>query len=105
VRDHNGQAPRYVYYETEAGRRTAANLLTRDEARRIAAGIAKLPDPLSAVQREGGNPLVSAKALSRPRRADRLCSGERKRRVFFVSSTGQRRLHRVAKDLQAGLSA
>ena len=33
----------YVYYEEE-GRRSAANLMTKDEARRIAANIAKLPD-------------------------------------------------------------
>ena len=37
VRDNNGQALAYVYFETEHGRRTAAKLLTRDEARRIAA--------------------------------------------------------------------
>jgi hypothetical protein len=43
VRDHNRQALAYVYYEEEAGRRSAAGLLTRDEARRIAVGIAKLP--------------------------------------------------------------
>jgi hypothetical protein len=44
VRDANGQALSYVYYETEPGRREAADLLTRDEARRIAINIAKLPE-------------------------------------------------------------
>jgi hypothetical protein len=31
-----------VYFEQESGRRTAAKLMTQDEARRIAANIAKL---------------------------------------------------------------
>ena len=31
----------YVYFESEPGRRAAANLMTNDEARKIAAGIAK----------------------------------------------------------------
>ena len=44
IRDGDQQALAYVYCEDEPGRRTAAKLLTRDEARRIAANIAKLPE-------------------------------------------------------------
>src|SRR5438067_11423231 len=34
VRDHNGQQLAYVYFEDEPGRRSAAKLLAKDEARR-----------------------------------------------------------------------
>jgi hypothetical protein len=42
VKDEAGQKLTYVYYEEEPGRRSAAKLLSKDEARRIAANIAKL---------------------------------------------------------------
>ena len=46
VKASNGRPLIFVYYGEAGGRRSLARLLTRDAARRIAAGIAKLPDLL-----------------------------------------------------------
>ena len=43
VRDANSYPLAYVYFEDDPGRRSAAHLMTPDEARRIAVNIAKLP--------------------------------------------------------------
>jgi hypothetical protein len=43
VRDNNDQQLAYVCFKEEPGRRSVAKLVTRDEARRIAVNIAKLP--------------------------------------------------------------
>jgi hypothetical protein len=51
VRDHNGQQLAYVYFEDEPGRRSAAKLLSKDEARLIAANAAKLADLLGKGKR------------------------------------------------------
>jgi hypothetical protein len=46
VKDGNGQALPYVYFEEEPGRRSAANLMSRDEVGALALNIAKLPELL-----------------------------------------------------------
>jgi len=55
VRDGNGQALAYIYFEDEPGRRAAAKLLTRDESFLLAVNFAKLPsvprDLLKAIPR------------------------------------------------------
>ena len=55
MKDRAGISQAYVDFEEEPARRAAAKLLTRDEAWRIAANVAKLPERL-----RGSPPLSEA---------------------------------------------
>ena len=54
VRDANGHALAYVYARATMAEAMQAKVLTQDEARRIAANIARLPELLKSGQPQQG---------------------------------------------------
>ena len=79
VRDSNGQQLAYVYFEDEPGRRSAAKLLTRDEARKIAVNIAKLLELLKVLQKEKPQLGAGASGVERNHYTHATCHPDFKR--------------------------
>jgi hypothetical protein len=68
VRDHNGQALAYIYYEDEPGRQSAATLLSKDEARRIVNFANNHPHPRPCPEHNDTAALLDHQPNAVPRR-------------------------------------
>ena len=64
VKDATGQRLAFLYFDDEPHRQMPTKPLSREEARRIAANIAKLPDLLRAAQKLPANAAALVKAIS-----------------------------------------
>jgi hypothetical protein len=67
VRDANRQQFAYVYFENEPGRRSAAKLLSKDEAKRESPEAAQLLKRILGVSKYDPDPMAALEKVKRGR--------------------------------------
>ena len=97
IKDATGQALAYVYFEDNDSRRSVMNRLTRDEARRIAANVAKLPTFIEA-DKDRPEDVLRERARQCRARAEAATAPSAKAHFHGMAETWERRARQAERS-------